>query len=80
MTRLSLILGLLLSLPATAYAQPRRVADAVPTLVMTNAYDAFGAVRPGMTQDFGFSTVLRYKGKTILFDAGTDSDLFERNL
>jgi len=33
-----------------------------------------------MTQHFGFSTVLRYKGKTILFESGTDSDLFERNL
>lgn len=80
MTRFSLILGLLVSLPATAQALPRGVADASSTLMMTNAYDAFGAAREGMTQDFGFSTVLRYKGKTILFDAGTDNDLFERNL
>ncbi len=76
----ALILGLLLALPAGVPALPLQSAGAAPALRMTNAYDAFGAVHDGLTQDFGFSTVLRYKGKTILFDAGTDSDVFERNL
>ena len=47
---------------------------------MTNVYDAFGAERSGLQQDFGFSTVVNYKGKTILFDSGTDARVFERNL
>jgi 7,8-dihydropterin-6-yl-methyl-4-(beta-D-ribofuranosyl)aminobenzene 5'-phosphate synthase len=49
-------------------------------LTLTNAYDAFGAERKGLTQDFGFSCVVNYKGKWILFDSGTDARLFERNL
>jgi 7,8-dihydropterin-6-yl-methyl-4-(beta-D-ribofuranosyl)aminobenzene 5'-phosphate synthase len=49
-------------------------------VVMTNAYDAFGIERKGLKHDFGFSTVVEYKGKTILFDAGTDAKVFESNL
>jgi 7,8-dihydropterin-6-yl-methyl-4-(beta-D-ribofuranosyl)aminobenzene 5'-phosphate synthase len=49
-------------------------------LVMTNAYDAFGSEIAGLTHDFGFSSVIRHRGKVILFDAGTDARVFERNL
>src|ERR1700712_4378942 len=49
-------------------------------VTLTNAYDAFGAERKGLTQDFGFSCVVNYKGKWILFDSGTDARIFERNL
>lgn len=51
-----------------------------PELVMTNTYDAFGVERKGLTYDFGFSTVVRYRGKTVLFDAGTRADIFAENL
>lgn len=47
---------------------------------MTNVYDAFGKENKMLKQDFGFSTVIEYKGKTILFDSGTDARIFERNL
>ena len=47
---------------------------------MTNAYDAFGSEKMGLRRDFGFSTVVEYRGKTILFDAGTDARVFESNL
>lgn len=50
------------------------------SIVLRNAYDAFGAERKGLTHDFGFSTIVHYAGKTILFDAGTDSDTFRHNL
>jgi predicted TIM-barrel enzyme len=36
---------------------------------LTNAYDAFGKDVAGLKQDFGFSCVVNYKGKMILFDA-----------
>ncbi len=47
---------------------------------LTNAYDAFGKDVTGLKQDFGFSCVVNYKGKMILFDSGTDARVFERNI
>lgn len=49
-------------------------------VALTNVYDAFGKENKGLKQDFGFSTVIDYKGKMILFDSGTDGRIFERNL
>ena len=49
-------------------------------LTLLNTYDAFGAPREGLTQNFGFSTVIRYGGKTILFDAGSRADILAENL
>jgi 7,8-dihydropterin-6-yl-methyl-4-(beta-D-ribofuranosyl)aminobenzene 5'-phosphate synthase len=49
-------------------------------LTLINAYDAFGALKAGLKHDFGFSAVARYRGKTILFDSGTDARIFKRNL
>jgi 7,8-dihydropterin-6-yl-methyl-4-(beta-D-ribofuranosyl)aminobenzene 5'-phosphate synthase len=49
-------------------------------ITLTNAYDAFGRDSKDLTQDFGFSTVINYKGKWILFDSGTDARLFEKNI
>jgi len=59
---------------------PAQTKPASSDVVMTNAYDAFGLESEGLTHDFGFSTVVQYKGKTILFDAGTDAEIFRRNL
>jgi 7,8-dihydropterin-6-yl-methyl-4-(beta-D-ribofuranosyl)aminobenzene 5'-phosphate synthase len=61
---------------------PVRAQAAAPSagVAMTNVYDAFGAERKGLAQDFGFSCVVNYKGKWILFDSGTDARIFERNL
>ena len=49
-------------------------------VVITNVYDAFGSEGKGLKHDFGFSSIVQYKGKTILFDAGTDAKVFESNL
>lgn len=62
---------------STATAQPEPTSSEV---VMTNAYDAFGGEREGLRHDFGFSTIVQYRGHTILFDAGTDASVFETNL
>jgi 7,8-dihydropterin-6-yl-methyl-4-(beta-D-ribofuranosyl)aminobenzene 5'-phosphate synthase len=49
-------------------------------VTLTNVYDAFGEDIQVVTQSFGFSTVINYKGKWILFDSGTDARIFEKNL
>ena len=46
---------------------------------LTNVYDAFGEEN-GLHQDFGFSCVVQYGEKTILFDAGTNIDKFKHNI
>lgn len=53
---------------------------AASEVVMTNVYDAFGADKDGLTPDFGFSAVVQHQGKTILFDAGTNAEIFQRHL
>lgn len=45
---------------------------------ITNLYDAFGKPN-GMTKDFGFSCIVEYQGKVILFDAGSNADIFKHN-
>ncbi len=47
---------------------------------IVNLYDAFGAEVSGMVQDFGFSALIRYRGTTILFDAGTNADILAKNV
>jgi 7,8-dihydropterin-6-yl-methyl-4-(beta-D-ribofuranosyl)aminobenzene 5'-phosphate synthase len=73
---LTTIAQLAFVLPATAQTSKSEAGE----LTLINAYDAFGREIKGLKQDFGFSCVIKYKGKTILFDAGTDSDIFQSNL
>ena len=60
-----------------ATAQPESTSSSV---TMTNVYDAFGSEKKGVTQDFGFSCVVNYEGKVVLFDSGTNATVFESNL
>ena len=45
-----------------------------------NLYDAFGEDKEGLVKDFGFSSIVKYQGKTILFDGGTNADIFKNNV
>ncbi len=45
-----------------------------------NLYDAFGDDKEGIIKDFGFSCIVKYKGKTILFDGGTNANIFKGNV
>lgn len=47
---------------------------------ITNLYDAFGKKIDGLTKDFGFSALIKYKGKLILFDGGTNADILKNNV
>src|SRR5688500_18048908 len=68
---------IVLTVSSSTAAQTKRTLTGV---VLTNAYDAFGKDIKGLKRDFGFSTVIEYGGKTILFDSGTDARVFESNV
>lgn len=48
-------------------------------VTILNLYDAFGPEGKGTTRDWGYSALIRFGGKTILFDAGNNADLLEKN-
>lgn len=56
--------------PGNAAPRPDRV---------LNLYDAFGRGVPGTALDWGFSCLVDYRGKRILFDSGNRADVFARN-
>ena len=56
--------------PPAAHSPPARI---------TILYDAFGGAA-GLTQDWGFSALIEYEGRRILFDTGNNAAIFERNV
>ena len=71
-------LAAVLSLCVSSVA--RAAADSPPAAGrVTILYDAFGE-RPGLERDWGFSALIEYGGRRILFDAGNDGDIFARNV
>src|SRR5271154_1922990 len=46
---------------------------------VTILYDAFGKSAP-TTKAWGFSALVEYGGKRILFDTGNDAEIFEHNV
>lgn len=77
---LALVTGLVFTAFVIDYRAVAQIQPASSNIVITNLYDAFGSENPKLTPDFGFSAIIRYKGKTILFDAGTNADIFQRHL
>jgi len=45
-----------------------------------NLYDAFGYQKRGTVLDWGFSALIHYNGRTILFDTGNNAEKFEHNV
>jgi 7,8-dihydropterin-6-yl-methyl-4-(beta-D-ribofuranosyl)aminobenzene 5'-phosphate synthase len=62
-----------------AAGAPLAASPSPPPNRVTIVYDAFGN-RPGLTRDWGFSALVEYGGKRILFDTGDDAGIFERNV
>jgi 7,8-dihydropterin-6-yl-methyl-4-(beta-D-ribofuranosyl)aminobenzene 5'-phosphate synthase len=52
---------------------------AAPELSVQIIYDNTSA-REGIEADWGFAALVRYQGRTVLFDSGTKPDLFLTNL
>lgn len=46
---------------------------------ITNLFDAFSK-NEVLTKEFGFGSIIRYQGKTILFDAGSNANIFQKNI
>jgi 7,8-dihydropterin-6-yl-methyl-4-(beta-D-ribofuranosyl)aminobenzene 5'-phosphate synthase len=59
-------------------AAPRPVPVAPGNRIL-NLFDAFGPKIAGTRHAFGFSALVRYEGKTILFDAGSSADILKEN-
>lgn len=49
-------------------------------VTIQNLYDAFGPEDEALTRDWGYSALVRYGDVTILFDAGNNADLLEKNV
>ena len=52
----------------------------IPKNTIINLYDAFGESNDDMQKDFGFSCIVNYNGTIILFDGGTNADIFRKNI
>ena len=48
-------------------------------VTIQNLYDAFGPEDEALTRDWGYSALVRYGDVTILFDAGNNAGLLEKN-
>jgi 7,8-dihydropterin-6-yl-methyl-4-(beta-D-ribofuranosyl)aminobenzene 5'-phosphate synthase len=62
-----------------AIAAPAGTARAESKSQITILYDAFGT-DPSMTKDWGFSALVEFAGRRILFDTGNDADIFAANV
>lgn len=58
----------------------KKQSETNPDNYFVNIYDAFGESKEGLIMDFGFSTLVKYNGKLILFDAGTNADILKNNV
>jgi 7,8-dihydropterin-6-yl-methyl-4-(beta-D-ribofuranosyl)aminobenzene 5'-phosphate synthase len=72
--QLSILLVLFASVQVPVFSQQIKIREGI----LLNLYDAFGK-NDLLTKDFGFSCITKYKGKTILFDAGSNADIFKSN-
>jgi glyoxylase-like metal-dependent hydrolase (beta-lactamase superfamily II) len=52
---------------------------AEPANRVTILYDAFGK-DPAMKKDWGFSALVEYGGRRVLFDTGNDAEVFAKNV
>src|SRR5947208_13634174 len=71
----------LLLVPLVALSEnPSAQAPGAGQNSILNLYDAFGYQKRGTILDWGFSALVHYNGKTILFDTGNSADSFEHNV
>src|SRR5438874_12992664 len=71
-TRATLVIGLVFLAALRTSASPTQ--DRVTIL-----YDAFGKPS-GMKKDWGYSALVEYGGKRILFDTGNNAEIFAQNV
>ncbi len=71
-----LVLVLLIG-TATLFAASQSTVIPGPAQI-TVLYDAFGKT-PGLQKDWGYSALIEYGGKRVLFDTGNDPEILEQN-
>lgn len=77
--RINILYSFLLLVLLTSFNKPSAPKfTEVKEGTITNLYDAFSK-DTSLTKDFGFSCITKYHGKTILFDAGSNADIFKKN-
>lgn len=76
--RFRLLSGLVLAAVLGLFSFASFSAEDTPARV-TILYDAFGK-NPSMTKAWGFSALVEYGGKRILFDTGGNAEIFEHNV
>jgi 7,8-dihydropterin-6-yl-methyl-4-(beta-D-ribofuranosyl)aminobenzene 5'-phosphate synthase len=64
---------------ATALTESGVRPDSAAPARITILVDAFGA-EPGLHRDWGYSALVEFAGRRILFDAGNDAEGFARNV
>jgi 7,8-dihydropterin-6-yl-methyl-4-(beta-D-ribofuranosyl)aminobenzene 5'-phosphate synthase len=67
---------ILVTCTSALFAAPMSASPAEAQI--TVLYDAFGKT-PGMQKDWGYSALIEYAGKHILFDAGNNPDILAQN-
>jgi 7,8-dihydropterin-6-yl-methyl-4-(beta-D-ribofuranosyl)aminobenzene 5'-phosphate synthase len=64
---------------ACASARPPAAPSDPAKARLTILYDAFGKDDPALRKDWGYSALVEYGGKRILFDTGNDPDVLAQN-
>ena len=72
------VLWMALSPPSGASRKPESRATQPPPRIL-NLYDSFGYGKKGTTLDWGYSALVEYDGKTILFDSGSQAEVLAHN-
>ena len=76
--KINLLSALISILFLSSNIQSEKTFSEVKEGTITNLYDAFSK-DTSLTKDFGFSCITKYQGKTILFDSGSNADIFKKN-
>lgn len=71
------VFTLFILLSSFNYPSQRKISEVKEGSII-NLYDAFSK-DTSLTKDFGFSCITKYLGKTILFDAGSNAEIFKKN-
>ena len=77
---LILIIGCSPNNPKDKARPEKKVYREIEENSIISLYDAFGNDHDGLEKDFGFSCIINYRGKLILFDSGTNADIFRQNV
>ncbi|MEI6329715.1 MAG: MBL fold metallo-hydrolase [Pseudanabaena sp. ELA645] len=78
---LTFIVAFVAVLSFSFFAPPEKILAAPSTQNrVVSLYDAFGKRNIRLIKDWGYSSLIEYNGKRILFDGGNNADTFKKNV